>query len=43
MKIQEKVSGSVTREMAEQLVAMSNKTKKKKGIACNSKSAFRAR
>lgn len=42
MKIQERVSGSVTREMAEQFVAMSNKTKEK-GIACNSKSAFRAR
>lgn len=32
MKIQERVSGSVTREMAEQLVAMSNKTKRKKAL-----------
>ncbi|EPB0001993.1 hypothetical protein ACQ9RZ_004477 [Escherichia coli] len=30
VKIQERVSGSVTREMAEQLVAMRNKTKRKK-------------
>ncbi|WP_413177675.1 hypothetical protein [Escherichia coli] len=30
VKIQGRVSGSVTREMAEQLVAMSNKTKRKK-------------
>lgn len=30
VKIQERVSGSVTREMAEQLVAMSNKTKRKR-------------
>ncbi|HAJ0243125.1 TPA: hypothetical protein HL402_19115 [Escherichia coli] len=32
VKIQERVSGSVTREMAEQLVAMSNKTKRKKAL-----------
>ncbi|EOC3875762.1 hypothetical protein ACI3RN_005204, partial [Escherichia coli] len=32
VKIQERVSGSVTREMAEQFVAMSNKTKRKKAL-----------